>query len=123
MKTAGRVRYLILILLGVMVLVFKRYYTGPLAELVINHGSNFSVSFAVYFIAMMGFSSLPHTRLWSVIGALLAVELFELTNGFGVMSNVYDSWDYLANALGIGFALVIDLLMNRSAGEKRAANE
>ena len=106
-----------------MVLVFKRYYTGPLAELVINHGSNFSVSFAVFFIALMGFSSLPHSRLWSVVGALLAVELFELTNGFGVMSNVYDSWDYLANALGIGFALVIDLLMNRSTGEKKAANE
>jgi len=45
---------------------------------------------------------------------LLVVELFELTNGFGVMLNFYDPWDYFANALGVGFALGIDLLINHS---------
>ncbi|MCJ7716550.1 MAG: hypothetical protein MUO54_08525 [Anaerolineales bacterium] len=118
MKTTSRIQYLVFIMLGVLALVLKRYYTGPLANLVINHGSNFSVSFAVYFIALMGFSSLPQTRLLSVIGSLLVVELFELTNGFGVMSNVYDPWDYLANALGIGLALGIDLMVNRSEEKK-----
>ena len=97
-----------------MVLLFKRSYTGPCAEIFYRHGSNFSVSFAVYFIAQLGFYSLPYPRLLSAVGALLAVELFELTNGFGVMSNVYDPWDYLANALGIGLALGIDMLINRS---------
>jgi len=102
------------ILLGVLVLIFKRSYAGPFAELFYRHGSNFSVSFAIYFIARLGFHTLPYPRLLSAAGTLLAVELFELTNGFGIMSNVYDPWDYLANALGISLALGIDLLVNRS---------
>jgi len=108
---------LIFILLGVFVLLFKRYYTGPFAELINNHGSNFSVSFAIYFIARLGFSNLPHPKLLSIACSLLVVEIFELTNGFGVMSNVYDPWDYLANALGIGSAVLIDLLIKESPQE------
>ena len=118
MKTWQRIQYLIFITLGVLVLLFKEAYTGPFSELVYNHGSNFSVSFAVYFIALLGFSSLPRTRLLAVIGALLAVELFEFTNGFGLLTNVYDPWDYLANALGIGLALVLDLLLKHSHRNK-----
>ena len=114
MTPSHRIRNLLFILLGVMVLLFKRSYTGPCAEIFYRHGSNFSVSFAVYFIAKLGFYSLPYPRLLSAVGALLAVELFELTNGFGVMSNVYDPWDYLANVLGIGLALGIDVLINQS---------
>ncbi|RLD98920.1 MAG: hypothetical protein DRJ13_10355 [Bacteroidetes bacterium] len=83
-----------------------------------NHAANFSVSFAVYFIAQMGFDSVPRPKLLSVTGGLLAVELFELTNGFGVMENVYDPWDYLANALGIGLALGIDLLLDQIKSKK-----
>ena len=111
MKPFRRFRYLIFILLGVFVLLFKRYYTGSFAELIHKHGSNFSVSFAIYYIARLGFRSLPYPILLSVVGSLLAVEFFELTNGFGVMSNVYDSWDYLANALGVTLAVGIDLLI------------
>jgi len=98
-----------------MVLVFKRQYMGPYGELFYRHGSNFAISFAVYFIAQLGLYPFPYPRLLSTVGALLAVELFELTNGFGIMSNVYDPWDYFANALGVGLALGIDLLVNRSA--------
>ncbi len=96
-----------------VLLLIKRNYIGPYADLLYRHGSNFSVSFAVYFIAKLGFSTLPYPRIFSTIGSLLAVELFELTNGFGMMSNVYDPWDYLANALGIGLALGIDFLLYR----------
>ena len=113
MKKSQLILYLLLITLGVLVLLFKEDYIGPFSELVYNHGSNFSVSFSVYFIVILGLRSLPQTRLLAVICALLAVELFELTNGFGLMTNVYDPWDFLANALGIGLALVIDLLINR----------
>ena len=114
MAHSHRIRNLIFVLLGVMVLVFKRQYMGPYGELFYRHGSNFSISFAIYFIAQLGFYSLPYPRLLSAVGALLAVELFELTNGFGVMSNTYDPWDYLANFLGISLALGIDVLINRS---------
>ncbi len=118
MNTSHRIRNLIFILLGILVLLFKRSYTGPYWELFYRHGSNFAVSFAVYFIAQLGFYPLPYPRLLSAAGALVAVELFELTNGFGVMSNVYDPWDYLANVLGIGFALGIDLLINHSVNKQ-----
>lgn len=118
MKATTRFRNLILIALGVLVLVLKRHYAGPFTDLVNNHAINFSVSFAVYFIALIGFDSVPRPKLLSVIGALLAVELFELTNGFGVMENVYDPWDYLANALGIGLALGIDLLLDQIKSKK-----
>ncbi len=114
MTRSHRTRNLIFIFLGVLVLLFKRYYAGPCAELFYRQGSNFAVSFAVYFIAQLGFYSLPYPRLVSAAGALLAVELFELTNGFGVMLDFYDPWDYFANALGVGLALGIDLLINRS---------
>ena len=113
MAPSHRMRNLAFILFGVLVLLFKKAYTGPFTELVYSYGSNFSVSFAVYFIAQFGFNKLPYPRLMSAVGALLAVELFELLNWFGVMSNVYDPWDYLANALGIGLAVGIDLLFNK----------
>ena len=117
-----RIRNIIFILLGGLVLVFKRYYAGPYNELVNNHGANFSVSFAVYFIALIGFDSLPRPRLLASAGSLLAVEFFELTNGFGVMENTYDPWDYLANAFGIGLALGIDLVLSRIKNNKDLAD-
>ena len=43
--------------------------------------------------------------------ALLIVELFEVLNGFGVMTNIYDEVDLLANLLGILFAFSIDLMI------------
>ncbi len=119
MTRSHRTRNLIFIFLGVLVLLFKSYYAGPCAELFYRHGSNFAVSFAVYFIAQLGFYSLPYPRMVSAAGALLAVELFELTNGFGVMIDFYDPWDYFANALGVGLALGIDLLINRSLKKNR----
>jgi len=108
-----KLRNLVFILLGVLILVFKRYYQGPLSDLIQNHGSNFSVSFATYYIALMAFNQLPRPSLFSFIGSLLAVELFELTNGFGVMTNVYDPWDYLANFLGISLAVGLDITLDR----------
>ena len=36
------------------------------------------------------------------------VELFEAFDGFGVMTNTYDPFDFVANALGVGLALVVD---------------
>ena len=126
MNRSRRIQYLVLILTGVAGLLFKRNYMGPFAELIYRHGSNFSVSFAVYFIAQLGLSAFPYPRLFSTVGSLMAVELFELTNGFGVMSNIYDPWDYLANALGIGLALGIDFLINRHQtipGKEREDNE
>ena len=45
--------------------------------------------------------------------ALLVVEIYELADGFGIMANVYDPFDYLANALGVGLAYVVDAALAR----------
>ena len=41
------------------------------------------------------------------------VEAFEATNGFGVMANTYDAVDFVANAAGVGVAVVIDVASSR----------
>ena len=46
--------------------------------------------------------------------ALAVVELFEATDGFKVMSNVYDPVDYTANAVGIALALLIDTVATKA---------
>ena len=55
----------------------------------------------------------------AAIAALAVVNLFELTNGFGVMTNVYDEMDLLANLLGILFALSIDLMIKNVLRKSR----
>jgi hypothetical protein len=45
--------------------------------------------------------------------ALLVVELFEATNGFGVMTNTYDPLDFLANAVGVALAVGADVVSTR----------
>ena len=97
------------IVLAVAVLLLKRRFQGPYAELVHSYLGNLSVSFAVYFLATIATARLGGPRLAAAVSALIVVEAFELTNGFGVMSNVYDPWDLLANAAGVAFALGLDL--------------
>jgi hypothetical protein len=97
------------VLLGVAVLVLKPGYHGPLAEAVKAWGGNLSVSFAVYFLAAIAAARVGAGTLVAAASALVVVEAFELTNGFGVMSNVYDPVDLVANAVGVGIALALDL--------------
>lgn len=109
MTPARTARNVAFVLLGVAVLVLKPGYHGPLAQAVNNWGGNFSISFAVYFLAAIGVSRYGAGRVAASALALLIVEGFELTNGFGVMSNVYDPVDLVANAVGVGIALALDL--------------
>jgi hypothetical protein len=108
--TAGKVRNVLYVLIGVAALVLKKRYAGPGEQLVYNYGGNISASFAVYFI----FLQLPiPTVLKKPVAAGLAlavVELFEALDGFGVMTNTYDPFDFVANALGVGLALVVDTI-------------
>ncbi len=102
-----------LVLLGVAGLLAKRHYVGPLQDLVFSYGGNVAVSFAVYFLAR---ASSPGARLgpaWAAGAALLAVEAFEITDGFGVMSNTYDPLDLVANAAGVAAAWALDRLVAR----------
>lgn len=105
-----KARNVLLVLLGVAALLMKRHYSGPFVDIAHNYGGNASASFAVYFLIRITTSGWRYGRLLTASIALLVVGLFEATNGFGVMTNVYDPADLVANALGIGLALVIDTL-------------
>jgi hypothetical protein len=52
-------------------------------------------------------------RVTIAVIALFVVEGFELTNGLGIMTNVYDPFDYLANALGVALAYLVDAVSAR----------
>ena len=106
----NRMSNIVFIMLGVAVLLFKRYYAGPFAEVIDAYAANVAVSFAVYFNAALLPVNFRYKRLWLAGLALAAVELFEVSNGFGIMSNVYDSMDLVANGVGVLLALVVDSL-------------
>jgi hypothetical protein len=108
MTTRQTRRYVLFVLAGVAVLMMKPYYHGPLAPVCHNYCGNFAASFAVYFLVGIAASRHGWGRWIIAAAALLVVELFEITDGFGVMGNVYDPLDLLANAAGIGLAFAVD---------------
>ena len=106
-----KLRNVLLILLGVSLLLIKQHYNGPFTDIVKSYLGNFSISFAVYFIISFYAKHWKMNKLLTALKALLIVELFEVLNGFGVMTNVYDNMDLLANLVGILIALSIDLMI------------
>jgi hypothetical protein len=109
-KTTPKARNVFFVLLGVAALVLKRHYSGPFMEIIHSYSGNVSASFAVYFVVGISTSGWRYGKLVTASIALLVVELFEVTNGFGIMTNVYDSVDFAANAVGLLLALVLDTL-------------
>jgi len=107
------VRYVTFVALGVAVLLLKRHYIGPYEDLFYAYAGNISVSFAVYFMARTPAVERHLGRLLTAVFALAVVELFEATDGFGIMSNVYDTGDFLANAVGVGLAITVDWFADR----------
>ena len=118
---ASKVRNVLFILLGVAVLLLNRRYSGPFDAIVHAYAGNLSVSFAVYFnFANLEFPQ-RFKRVLAAACALAVVELFEAFDGFGIMSNTYDPIDFLANAVGIALALLLDSKMSaRRAGNAKA---
>jgi hypothetical protein len=112
--TRLKARNVLLVLLGLAALVMKRHYSGPFVDIVHSYGGNASASFAVYFVIRIVTLGWRYGGLLTASVALLVVGLFEATNGFGVMTNVYDPADFVANALGVGLALVVDTLASSS---------
>ncbi len=105
-------RNVFLVLVGVAGLLMKHWFADPLGNFFYSYVGNVTVSFAVYFVVSIGVGA----RLNRVIIAALAlfvVEGFEFTNGFGIMTNVYDPFDYLANALGVALAYFVDAILAR----------
>ncbi|MDD1744817.1 MAG: hypothetical protein LUQ20_03260 [Candidatus Methanoperedens sp.] len=103
-----RTRDVCFILIGIAVLMFKSHYSGPFEVLVHSYAGNVAVSFAVYFLALNVPIENKYKRLLTMGIALAAVELFEVFDGFGIMSNVYDDLDLVANIVGVVIAFAID---------------
>ena len=128
-STAGRrtrARDLLLALSGALALVAKSRLAEFGGEVVQSYGGNFAASFAVFFVLKL--PGIPGRFRPAVAAALalLATELFEVTNGFGVMSNTYDPGDYIANAVGVGLAVVVDgtiVMVSRNRPRKIGTRE
>jgi hypothetical protein len=101
-----------MVLLGVAGLLTKHWLSDCVGELAYSYFGNFTVSFAVYFLVSFA-ARQQLSRLAIALIALLAVDTFELTDGFGVMTNVYDPFDLLANAFGVLLAYSVDLVSMR----------
>ena len=105
---AGKARNVPYVLVGAAVMVLKKHYAGPAEQLVHNYGGNIAASFAVYFVSLQLPIPAVLKKPFAAGLALAVVELFEAFDGFGVMTNTYDPFDFVANALGVGLALVVD---------------
>jgi hypothetical protein len=104
-------RDLLFIASGIAGLLLGSYYAGPGDVLVHSYAGNICVSFAVYFLAKRVTPSLHRPEILAAVLALGVVELFEVTDGFGIMKNTYDPLDLAANAVGVGAALLLDRVL------------
>lgn len=105
-------RDIFFIAVGTAGLLLRSRYAGPAEVLVHSYAGNVCVSFAVYFLAKRVTFSSRMPQFFAATLALGAVELFELTDGFGIMSNTYDPLDLAANVAGVGAALLLDRALN-----------
>jgi hypothetical protein len=108
-----------MVFLGVAGLMLKRSWHGPADVLVRSYLGNVSASFAVFFVAKLGLGARLPGALPAAGLALLVVELFEVTNGFGVMRNTYDPLDLGANLVGVVVALGADRLIGGALSRRR----
>jgi hypothetical protein len=118
-------RNLLFVAVAIILFLMKRQYAGPFQELVQSYAGNVTASFALYFVFLRMCMMVPRFgRLIAATLVLVCVESFELLDGFGFMSNTYDAFDLLANAIGVGLALSLDarLSKNRSQIPKTKAD-
>jgi hypothetical protein len=108
------------VLLGVGGLVLKGRYSGPAQVLVHSYGGNVAASFAVYFLAKHATARRDVSRASAAALAFIVVQLFELLDGFGVLSNVFDRFDLAANTVGIAIAIALDVVVTRRSRGRSA---
>jgi hypothetical protein len=109
-----KVSNVLFILFGVLVLLLKQNYRGPGLEIVKSYSGNLSISFAVYFLICFSYDYWKQNKLITALISLTIVELFEITNGFGIMTNTYDAIDLFVNLIGVILALVLDQLLTKN---------
>ena len=111
-NSSYRGRSTFFVLIGVAGLLLKSWLSDSLSDFAFSYVGNLSVSFAVYFIVRLAARGKLNPAFCAIF-ALSTVELFEATNGFGVMTNVYDRCDFLANALGVALGVAVDVIASQ----------
>ena len=106
----AKTRNVFFALLGVAGLVLEGHYRGPYQQAVHSYGGNIAALFAVYYVVALLALPPRFGKLLTAGLTLAVVELFEASNGFGVMTNVYDPVDFAANAVGVALALAVDIV-------------
>jgi hypothetical protein len=108
---AGKVGSVLYVLVGVAALILKKHYAGPGEQLVHNYGGNIAASFAVYFMFLQVPIPTTFKKTFAAGLSLAVVELFEAFDGFGVMTNTYDPFDFVANTVGVALAVGVDSIL------------
>jgi hypothetical protein len=103
-----------MVFVGVCGLLVKPHYRGAAETLVHSYLGNVSASFAVFFIVGMPPPMACRPSWVAGVVALLVVQGFEVTDGFGLMSNTYDPWDLVANLVGVALAWAVDSCRRRA---------
>ena len=111
------IRNLVFVFIGGVLFLLRRHYSGPLEDIIHSYSGNFFVSFALYFVFINPLVQvqLRAKRVLAALLTLAVVESFEAFNGFGFMANTYDPVDFIANALGVGFAFGLDAMLSRKS--------
>ena len=111
MKQTNRVRNLVLIGISVVAILFVSLYSGTFSHFVQSYGANVSFGFGMYFLLQFfkipGIERIPTNAVYT----LVFTGAQELAQFVGLNPGVFDPWDFLANAVGIGFAVVVDYLV------------
>lgn len=97
-----------LVLVGVAGLLATSHYRGAAETVVHSYLGNVSASFAVFFVVALPPWMARRPSWVAAVLALLAVQGFEVTDGFGLMTNTYDPWDLVANLVGVALAWTVD---------------
>jgi len=112
MSTHLRARNVLLVLTGIAGLLVKGWFAETVGDLAHSYLGNLAVSFAVYFLVSIA-AGARLNRLMIGLIAFVVVGSFELADGFRIMANVYDPFDYLADALGVALAYLVDVVTAR----------
>ena len=76
-----------------------------------SYAGNLSVSYAIYFLISIVADKWKKNKLITAGITFIIVTSFEVTNGFGIVENVYDTIYLFANLIGISLALGLDQLL------------
>ena len=115
MQMSQRTLNVLFVLVGVGGLLLKGHYPGPAHDLVHGYGGNIAASFSVYFLGRNVAAGSGFPRVLAAGLALLAVQSFEVLDGFGLMQNTYDPFDLVANAAGVAIAAAVDTVVGPRA--------